>query len=143
MGGRLYTGYKFRDLLDWCITLLFDQCQILFLLTFTTETILFLRAARLFTVPYFFVRSFRYTTSYRHGILIFKGTEGAGVGDYSSEGGGGGREKFLASSQTAPAPYVVLTLMQDGSPSRKALDLDVLTEKWRTVNSLTSCKRWG
>ena len=23
------------------------------------------------------------------GILIFKGTEGAGVGDYSSEGGGG------------------------------------------------------
>ena len=43
---------------------------------------------------------------------------------------------FLASSQTAPAPYVVLTLMQDGSPSRKALDLDVLTEKWRTVNSL-------
>ena len=26
--------------------------------------------------------------------------------------------------------------MQDGSPSRKALDLDVLTEKWRTVNSL-------
>ena len=44
-GGRLYTGYKFRDLLDWYITLLFDQCQILFLLTFTTETILFLRAA--------------------------------------------------------------------------------------------------
>ena len=32
---------------------------------------------------------------------------------------------FLASSQTAPAPYVtVLTLMQDGSPSRKALDLE-------------------
>ena len=29
------------------------------------------------------------------GILIFKGTEGAGVGDYSSEGGEGGegREK--------------------------------------------------
>ena len=54
------------------------------------------------------------------GILIFKGTEGAGVGDYSS----------------APAPWVVLTLMQDGSPSRKALDLHVLTKKWRTVNSL-------
>ena len=32
---------------------------------------------RLFTVPYFFVRSFRYTASYRHGyILIFKCTEG-------------------------------------------------------------------
>ena len=44
--------------------------------------------ARLFAVPYFFVRSFRYTTI--TGILIFKGTEGAGVGDYSSEGGGGG-----------------------------------------------------
>ena len=43
---------------------------------------------------------------------------------------------FLASSQTAPAPRVVLTLMQDGSPSRKALDIDVLTETWRTVNSL-------
>ena len=47
---------------------------------------------RLFTAPYFFVRSFRYTASYRHGyILIFKCTEGAGVGDYSS---GGGRRKI-------------------------------------------------
>ena len=27
---------------------------------------------RLFTVPYFFVRSFRYTTSYRHGYLDFQ-----------------------------------------------------------------------
>ena len=33
----------------------------------------------MFTVPYFFVRSFRYNASYRHGYL-----EGAGVGDYSS-----------------------------------------------------------
>ena len=55
---------------------------------------------RLFTVHYFFVRSFRYTASYRHGyILIFKCTEGAGVGDNSSGGGGGGGEK-----NTAPAP---------------------------------------
>ena len=43
----------------------------------------------LFTVPYFFVRSFRYTASYRHGyILIFKCIEGVGIGDYSSGGGG-------------------------------------------------------
>ena len=27
---------------------------------------------RLFTVPYFFVRSFRYTASYRHGYLDFQ-----------------------------------------------------------------------
>ena len=31
---------------------------------------------RLFTVPYFFVRSFRYTASYHHGYF----TEAAGVG---------------------------------------------------------------
>ena len=46
---------------------------------------------RLSTVPYFFLRSFRYTASSVTGILIFKCTEGAGVGDYSS--GGEGREK--------------------------------------------------
>ena len=34
-------------------------------------------AIRLFTVPYIFVRSFKYTVSY----LIFECTEGAGVGD--------------------------------------------------------------
>ena len=45
---------------------------------------------RLFTVPYFFVRSFRYTASYRHGYLDFQMCEGAGI--------------FLASSQTAPCP---------------------------------------
>ena len=28
--------------------------------------------SRLFTVPYFFVRSFRYTASYRHGYLDFQ-----------------------------------------------------------------------
>ena len=38
------------------------------------------------------------------GILIFKCTEGEGVGDYSSGGGGGARKIFLASSQTAPVP---------------------------------------
>ena len=56
-------------------------------------------------------------------ILIFKCIciEGAGVGDYSSWGGG--------ENQTAPAPQVVLTLIQDGSLKRKALDLDDLTEK--------------
>ena len=42
---------------------------------------------RLFTVAYFFVRSFRYTASYRHSILFFKCTEGGGGGgvrNYSS-----------------------------------------------------------
>ena len=43
---------------------------------------------RLFTVPYIFVRSFRYTASYRHVYC----TEGAGVGDYSSAEGGGARK---------------------------------------------------
>ena len=37
------------------------------------------------------MRSFRYTTSYRYGYLDFQLYRGAGVGDYSSEGGGGGR----------------------------------------------------
>ena len=48
-------------------------------------------------------------------ILIFKCTEGAGVGDYSSSGGGE-KNIFLASSQTALAPQVVLTIMQDVQP---------------------------
>ena len=34
--------------------------------------------ARLFTVPYFFVRSFTYTTSYRHGYLDFQRYRGGG-----------------------------------------------------------------
>ena len=33
---------------------------------------------RLFTVPYFFVRSFRYTASYRHGYLDFQMYRGGG-----------------------------------------------------------------
>ena len=51
---------------------------------------------RLFTVPYFFVRSFRFTASYRHGYLDFKCTKGAGVGEYSSGGRGWGREKYFS-----------------------------------------------
>ena len=43
---------------------------------------------RLFTVAYFFVRSFRYTASYRHSYLVFQMTEGAGVRNYSSWGWG-------------------------------------------------------
>ena len=46
---------------------------------------------RLITVPNFFVRSLRYTASYRHGYLDL--IEGTGVGDYSSSGGRG-REKY-------------------------------------------------
>ena len=34
--------------------------------------------SRLFTVPYFFVRSFRYTASYRHGFLDFQMYRGGG-----------------------------------------------------------------
>ena len=43
---------------------------------------------------------------------------------------------FLTSSQTAPAPLVVLTLTQDGNPQRIALNLHDLMGKWGTVNSL-------
>ena len=46
-------------------------------------------ADRLFTVPYFFVRSFRYTAPYRH--------------DYCTEGGGE-KNRGSACSQTAPPP---------------------------------------
>ena len=50
----------------------------------------------MFTIPFFFVRSFRYTASYRYGYLDFQMYRGAGVGDYSFGCG--------ISSQTAPAP---------------------------------------
>ena len=33
---------------------------------------------RLFTVAYFFVRSFRYTASYRHSYLVFQMYRGGG-----------------------------------------------------------------
>ena len=59
---------------------------------------------RLFTVPYFFVRSFRYTASYRHGYLDFQMFRGDGRWGIAQGGGGGGEKNiFLASSQTAPA----------------------------------------
>ena len=38
----------------------------------TTALVLFNSKLRLFAVPYFFVRSFRYTASYRHGYLDFQ-----------------------------------------------------------------------
>ena len=47
---------------------------------------------RLFTVPYFLVRSFRYTASYRHGYLDFGMYRGGGHRGYSSGGWGGGGE---------------------------------------------------
>ena len=57
------------------------------------------------------MRSFRYTASYCHGyILIFKCTEGAGVGDYSSGGGGGGeknRGTVITTLQLAFTEHVV------------------------------------
>ena len=34
--------------------------------------------SRLFTVPYFFVRSFRYTASYRHSYLVIQMYRGGG-----------------------------------------------------------------
>ena len=42
----------------------------------------------MFTIPFFFVRSFRYTASYRYGYLDFQMYRGAGVGDYSFGCGG-------------------------------------------------------
>ena len=62
--------------------------------------------SRLFTVPYFFVRSFRYTaSSYRNGYLDFKMYRGGGRrGLWLGGEGGKGEKNFLAFSQTAPAP---------------------------------------
>ena len=49
---------------------------------------------RLFTVPYFFVRSFRYTaSSYRNGYLDFKMYRGGGRWGLWLGAGGEGREK--------------------------------------------------
>ena len=51
-------------------------------------------------------------------ILTFKYTEGAGVEDYSSMGGGGANSRLLPNRLR---PYkVVLTLMQDGLAARNA-----------------------
>ena len=60
-------------------------------------------------------------------ILIFKCSEGAGVGDYSSRGRWA--RIFLASSQTAPYPLSSFDTHARCSPKRKVLDLDDLTEK--------------
>ena len=62
-------------------------------------------------------------------ILIFKCTEGAGVGDYSSRGRWARKIIFLASSQTAPYPLSSFDTHARCSPKRKVLDLDDLTEK--------------
>ena len=59
-------------------------------------------------------------------IMIFKCTEGAGVGDYSSRGRWA---RKIASSQTAPCPLSSFDTHARCSPKRKALDLDDLTEK--------------
>ena len=52
------------------------------------------------------------------GHLDFQMYQGAAVGNYSSIGRGAWKIEniFLASFPTAPAPKVVLTLMQDGIP---------------------------
>ena len=59
---------------------------------------------RLFTVPYFFVRSFRYIASYCHGRLDFQMYRGgrrraSGIGDYSSGGGGRKIERIVPATQ--------------------------------------------
>ena len=88
------------------------------------ESKIVLDDVRLFTVPYFCVRSFHIPRLTVAGILIFKCTEGACGGDYSSGGkrGTGGARKILLSPlpsknvQTAPTPEVVLSLMQRWQP---------------------------
>ena len=52
---------------------------------------------RLFTVAYFFVRSFRYTASYRLSYLVFQMYRGAGVRNYSSGGYGARKIKIYFS----------------------------------------------
>ena len=54
-------------------------------------TSIFIEIAKV--VDYFFVRSFRYTTSYRYGYLDFQLYRGGGVGDHSSGGGGGEKNR--------------------------------------------------
>ena len=59
---------------------------------------------RLFTVPYFFVRSFRYTASYRHGYLDFHMYRALGI---IARGGGGARKiekKFSRFLPNRPHP---------------------------------------
>ena len=52
---------------------------------------------RLFTVSYFFVRSFRYIASYRHGHLdfqMYRGGRRQALGIIARGGGGGGEKNF-------------------------------------------------
>ena len=54
-----------------------------------------LARARLFTVPYFFERSFRYTASYPQGFLDFQNLpRGRASGIIARGGGGGGARKI-------------------------------------------------
>ena len=56
-----------------------------------------LARARLFTVPYFFERSFRYTASNRHGFLDFQNLprgRASGIIARGGRGGGKVREKW-------------------------------------------------
>ena len=50
---------------------------------------LHLDISRLFTVPYFFVRQFRYTASFRHGYLDFQMYRGGGSWGLQPQGVGG------------------------------------------------------
>ena len=62
---------------------------------------------RLFTVPYFFVRSFRYTASYRHGYLDFHMYRALGIIARGGGGGGGGEKKrknFFSLPSKPPQP---------------------------------------
>ena len=49
-----------------------------------------LARARLFTVPYFFERSFRYTASYPQGFLDFQNLPRGRASGIIARGGGGG-----------------------------------------------------
>ena len=78
-------------------------------------------------------------------ILIFKSTEGAGVGDYTSERGGGGRvggrgarkiEFRILPNRPRPLGSLDTHARWVARKAKPALDLDDLTEKLRTVNSL-------
>ena len=53
-----------------------------------------LARARLFTVPYFFERSFRYTASYRQGFLDFQKLPRGRASGIIARGGGGGARKI-------------------------------------------------
>ena len=64
----------------------------------------------MFTVPYFFVRSFRYATSYRHGYLD--------TGIIVRGGGGGGGEK----NRGTAIPLLQLVFTERVLPATQAFD---------------------